>query len=332
MRSVPLAALIALAVFLAACREDTAWIDQPLNFGAEAVTVTVERGMSASEIGQALVRSGVFENLGRYRSVLRMTGGAERLRAGIYHIAPSMTARQVIGLLQSARGGGVRVTLVEGWTTAQMASRFVTAGLVSSERAFVEAVRRNPARAAWASGEASPEGFLFPDTYYFLPGQSADEIVAEMVDAFAGAVSLEAYAASVEAQGLSLREAVILASIVEREARGDEERPEVAGVFFNRLRRGMKLESCATVNYILGDWSRSLRIADTEIDHPYNTYRHAGLPPGPICHPGLSSLLAVAEPATTENLFFVYDPAQGRHVFTRTYAEHQRATREASGR
>jgi UPF0755 protein len=209
-----------------------------------------------------------------------------------------------------------------------MADALVQVGLLTDIRELADAARAHPKLQEWAPGRADLEGYLFPDTYLFVPGMSAPEIVDRMVRAFENEVDIPALTAAAASHDLTLDQAVTLASIVQREARTDDERATIAGLFFNRLHDGMKLESCATVNYALGDWSKSITIADTRLDHPYNTYRIDGLPPGPICNPGPRSLAAVISPEATENLFFVYDPALGHHRFSRTYAAHQRAIRD----
>lgn len=309
---------------------NTGWVDEPLGFAQGSLTVTIERGMSARAIGARLVEAGALPSLDRWRRLLRVTGGGNRLRPGRYHVTPAMTPRELVALLQSGVGA-VRVTVPEGWTAGRIAAALVSAELIASPASFERALASDPHLQAWGIPRPSLEGYLFPDTYLLLPGMTAEEIVAEMVTEFERAVNLTAYRASAEALGLTLDEAVTLASIIEREARTDDERPEMAGVFLNRLAAGMRLQSCATVHFAIGDWSRPLTTADTEVEHPYNTYVIEGLPPGPICNPGLPSLMAAVRPAATENLYFVYDEALGRHRFSRTFAEHQRAIRATRG-
>jgi UPF0755 protein len=179
--------------------------------------------------------------------------------------------------------------------------------------------------------DASLEGFLYPDAYIVPPDANALYLVDQMLQAFDRQVTPN-MRQSYGAQGLSLFEAVTLASIVQRETLTDEEQPLIASVFLNRLQSNMPLQADPTVQYALGYqqdsnnwWKVPLNIADLEFDHPYNTYVIPALPPGPIANPGLSSLEAVAQPADTDYLFFVLDcfadPA-GRHVFSRTYEEH----------
>ena len=176
------------------------------------------------------------------------------------------------------------------------------------------------------------EGFLFPSTYDFALAANAHDVVQRLLAAFDQHYQNEILP-KLAATGLTLREVVILASIVEREARVPDDRPLIASAFLNRLRIGMALNADPTVQYaVAGDpasveqfgyWKLELTLADLDLPSPYNTYVHAGLPPGPIANPGLAAILAVLEPADTEFLYFVARP-DGSHVFAETFAEHQR--------
>jgi UPF0755 protein len=179
-------------------------------------------------------------------------------------------------------------------------------------------------------GVTSLEGFLFPDTYEFPSDATARDVIARMLDTFGQRFTPE-LREQARAQGLTVYQAVTLASIVEREAVLPEERPIIASVFLNRLRAGMHLNADPTVQYALGYqgeghgwWKRPLLLEDLEVDSPYNTYRHVGLPPGPICNPGLAALEAVVNPADTRYLYFVANDVagDGSHVFAETLEEH----------
>jgi len=179
---------------------------------------------------------------------------------------------------------------------------------------------------------ASAEGYCFPDTYLFPRGMRPEQMLARMVERFREVVpdSLVGEAAK---GGLSRTQWVILASIVEKEARVAEERPVIAGVYLNRLRKGMRLEADPTVVYALRHWDKPISLYDLKTDHPYNTYRHRGLPPGPICNPGLPSLEAAARPARVPWLFFVTrKDGTMRHEFTKSLADHERAIAESHKR
>jgi UPF0755 protein len=166
------------------------------------------------------------------------------------------------------------------------------------------------------------EGYLYPDTYRITTQATEEEIVNMMLARFAREMTTE-FREQARAQGLTLHQAVTLASLVEREAQKDAERPRVAAVFLNRLKKGWKLESCATIQYILGEPKARLLNKDLQIDSPYNTYRNYGLPPGPIAAPGRASLQAAVNPADEGYMFFVV-AEDGRHIFSRTLQEHNR--------
>lgn len=164
------------------------------------------------------------------------------------------------------------------------------------------------------------EGFLFPDTYFFEQGLPADLVVERLLDRFKEKEPKD-FKDQAKAMKLSYPQLVTLASIVEKEARAPEERPIISGVFYNRLKKHWYLESCATVEYALGAWKSRLTYKDLDVSSPYNTYRHGGLPPGPICNPGEAALVAAAHPTPTDMMFFVAD-GQGTHRFSRYYNEH----------
>ena len=174
------------------------------------------------------------------------------------------------------------------------------------------------------------EGYLFPATYTFEGNAAPEVIVNRLLDEF-NQRFVNKYKAEILRHKLSFHELVTLASIVEREAVLEEERATIAGVFINRLAIGMKLESCATVQYALPQHKKRLMLADTRYPSPYNTYINAGLPPGPICNPGLPSLLAALKPAKTDALYFVAR-GDGGHIFTRTFAQHEAAIRKIRGK
>jgi UPF0755 protein len=164
------------------------------------------------------------------------------------------------------------------------------------------------------------EGYMFPDTYRIAAGTSEEQLVKIMVSQFDQQFTPAMRQRAAEL-GISVRDIIIMASLVEKEARVEKERPIIAGVFYNRLKQSMPLQSCATIQYILGYAKPELTVADTELPSPYNTYLNPGLPPGPIANPGLASINAVLYPAETEYLYFVADK-NGSHRFSRTYDEH----------
>jgi UPF0755 protein len=289
--------------------------------------VTVPPGADAALVGGLLERHGIVRSALAFRLWARWQGLEGRIQAGEYRFSP---AEAIPGILRRLAAGDVllhRVTLPEGLSAAEVARRLEQRGVVDAE-AFLEEVAR--ADRHWipemeGNRTGSVEGYLFPDTYHFPRGFGADRAVAAMVARFREATA-ELWALP-RPLGLSPYEVVVLASLVEREARRDSERARIAGVLYNRLRRGMPLQVDATVLYALGRHKDRVLYRDLEVDSPYNTYRRTGLPPGPIANPGLASLRAALRPEAHDYLYYVARP-DGTHVFSRTLAEHERARRE----
>jgi len=236
-----------------------------------------------------------------------------------------MTTEQVLGKL--VRGDVVThlVTLVEGLTLEEAADTLVAAQLGPRE-AFLD-LMRSPALIADLDPEAPDlEGYLFPETYRFALHTDEKTVVATLVKTFRTRFSRNVEPLLARRPGRTVRQVVTLASIVEKEAKMPGERPLIAGVYSNRLTRRIGLAADPTVIYALkkrGTWDGNIRKVDLQIDSPYNTYRYAGLPPGPICSPGLASLTAAADPADVPYLYFV-SRNDGTHVFASTLEEHNR--------
>lgn len=222
----------------------------------------------------------------------------------------------------------VRVVIPEGFEIRQIADRLETYELID-RAAFMKEIEEGVFNYEFIKGVKRSnrlEGYLFPDTYFISKEENERDIIDKMLKRFAEVV-LPLYEASPKTR--TLDETVIMASIIEREAKLDEERATVAGVFYNRIKRGMLLQSCATVQYVLKERVPVLSYADTRIDSKYNTYRYAGLPAGPIAAAGEKSFIAAISPEETDYLYFVASPDGSSHVFSRTLAEHNRASAEA---
>jgi UPF0755 protein len=260
-------------------------------------------------------------------------GLESKLKAGDYELDPARGTVAILSDISSGKVLRVNVTIPEGSTARQVARIVASRGLASEDEVMALVVHPTPellAIVGAASGDGSLEGYLFPDTYQFARGVGAHEVVRAMLRRFAEVI--QPRLAQGRALGLSDREVLILASIVEREAKVGQERPKISRVFLNRIRLGMPLQSCATVQYALPQSKDKLLLEDLTVDSPYNTYIHPGLPPGPICSPGLESVVAVLEPSSEDYLYFVARN-DGSHLFSRTYAEHLRAkARAESGR
>ncbi|HEY0594016.1 MAG TPA: endolytic transglycosylase MltG [Thermoanaerobaculia bacterium] len=291
-----------------------------------SVIVEVERGWNSGRILEHLRAKGVLRDDFVPLVYLKLLRRGDSLKAGVYEFRDPMSPVAVIDKL--ARGDVILRTVVirEGIDRFAVAEIMAAAGFGT-----VEEWNRVTAQADLVrdlSPEAgSLEGFLFPDTYKLTPGTSPARIAAVMVQNFREKFGDQLAFIST---GLSVHQTVTLASIVETEARLPGERPIIASVYLNRLRKKMRLQADPTVIYGLkleGRWNGNIRKADLQLDSPYNTYRNAGLPPGPIASPGLASLKAAASPAKTSFLYFV-SRNDGSHVFSGSLAEHNRHVQE----
>lgn len=319
------ATLVAILALVLAGAVGWAWwtLQNPIAPPDGGRDFVVPEGENAKSILERLETEGLIANAALARAVLVYALGDPPLKAGEYRFERPRTTPEVLDKL--ARGSVVAhaLTLVEGLTLTETAAALSAAGFGREEVLLRE--MENPARIADIDPLATNlEGYLYPDTYAFARGTSEREIVDTLVDTFRlrfenGIGAPEEYP--------GLRDLVILASIVEKEAAVEEERPVIAAVYANRLRRGIALYADPTIIYgmkLEGVWDGNLRKEDLRRDGPYNTYVRGGLPPGPICSPGIASLKAAASPADVDYLYFV-SRNDGSHVFSETLREHNRA-------
>ena len=311
---------VGVALALAVAAGGTAkWLLAPVNDDPSLTRVDVPSGSSLWRIATELQRAGVVRSARAFVVLARWRGVASKVRAGEYALSPSWRAARVLEQLVAGRVVTYEVVLPEGLTAAEIAARLEAATLVRAD-AFL-AVTRDPAVAREFEVEGTGlEGYLFPETYRMPHGLSAKQVARVLVDQFrAQWATLEADAS---ARGLGQKQVVTLASIVEKETGAADERALVASVLWNRLERGMRLESDPTTIYGIVDFDGNLRREHLEDEtNPWNTYRIVGLPPTPIANPGAASLAAVLRPAASEYLYFVAK-GDGTHVFARSYAEH----------
>ena len=285
-----------------------------------ATRVVIERGATFSEIARQLREQGVVAHLLPFRVMARLTKREGDVHAGAYLFPARQTEDQVLDALQT---GGAQIAawiaVPEGFTAAQIAERLQAARIGRSaafERAFL-----TQSMAVDGVKTRNLEGFLFPSTYLVSLDATPPQVVAQLTGQFLSELPRDA-AASARRLGVNVVQAVTVASLVEREAKIDADRPLIAGVIYNRLRRKMPLQVDATIEYALPEHKTALSFADPKLNSPFNTYTHAGLPPTPIANPGLPSLEAALHPAKTDSLYYVYC-GNGHHVFARTLAEHQ---------
>ena len=288
--------------------------------GARTVSFVVEPGASFWGVSAELESSGLIRNARVARWLAESERIAGQLKVGEYSISNDRSTREILHQLVQGRVVTHAVVIPEGLRAREIAARLEAAGLADPER-FLEIVFAPDAPARFGVEGPSLEGYLFPDTYRFARGVPETTIARAMVDQFLR-VRDELLR---EASGfdLSMREHATLASIVEKETGAAHERPLIAAVFLNRMKRGMRLETDPTVIYGIPDFDGNLKRRHLEDgSNPYNTYKIAGLPPGPIASPGRDALRAVIEPADSPYLFFV-SRNDGTHIFARTYREHE---------
>jgi UPF0755 protein len=286
--------------------------------------VDLPRGSRPQAIGRALAASGVVRDPLVFRVALWWSGLARQLKAGEYRFDRPMTPREVINKIAKGDVFMRPITFPEGLTIREMAETYEARGF-GPAASFAAAAAGVTLIADLDGAARDLEGYLFPETYALARHDSAGELVAMMVDRFR-AIAEPALAGEARAKGLSVRQFVTLASIVEKEASNPDERPIVAAVYLKRLRIRMALQSDPTVIYALeraGRYKGNLTKENLTFDSPYNTYRHAGLPPGPIAAPGRTALEAVAKAPDTDFLYFV-SRNDGTHVFARNLQEHNR--------
>lgn len=288
------------------------------------VRVIIPRGASFRAAADSMASAGIVDFPLAFRVYARAGGHDRQIQAGTYLLRRGTRWSDLVKAMNGGSGIINRVTIPEGFAIVQIAPVLQRALHVSPE-AVDSAVRDSALRTQLGDPAATLEGYLFPDTYVFAPGTTAQQAVEEMVKRFDRAWKPE-YDAKAAALGHTKHEIVTMASIVEKEAKLAEERPVIAAVYYNRLRDGMPLQADPTVQYSLGHHVGRVLYRDLEVQSPYNTYQHAGLPPGPIASPGGASILAALEPANVPYLYFVA-AHDGHHEFTRTIAEHDSAKR-----
>ncbi|UCE18014.1 MAG: endolytic transglycosylase MltG [Gemmatimonadota bacterium] len=285
-------------------------------------TVVVSKGMDVRSIGSLLEKEGIISGKLQFLLAVKFFGKEENLQAGRYTFPERNSIISVLNRLVQGEVAYEKVTLPEGLTAEEVAHRFKVAAAIDSQT-FLHVIADTGFIRTLELRTHNLEGYLFPSTYMVYWEMDPREIIAGMVEAFKRVFSSE-YEVRAEELGLSVREVLTLASIIEREVMVPEERPIISAVFHNRLKLGRALESCATVEYALGIHKPRLTEEDLQVQSPYNTYVYAGLPPGPICNPGKASIEAALYPADVDYLYFVSE-GNGRHIFSRSLEEHTRA-------
>ena len=302
------------------------WLNEPLSLnlpqGAQVLDLEIEPGTSANTVAEVVTGSGVALPIPLLQAWFRLSGQARQIKAGSYEITPGMTPRTLLSMLVRGDQALKSVTLVEGWNFGQ-----VRAALQKAEQLAPESAALSPEMIMekLAMPGVYPEGRFFPDTYTYAKGASDLAVLKRAVRAMDKRLDAAWAMRSPDTPLKTANEALILASIVEKETGKPADRSQIAGVFTNRLRVGMLLQTDPSVIYGLGDkFDGNLRKRDLQTDTPYNTYTRAGLPPTPIAMPGRAAMLAAVQPAPTKALYFVAR-GDGSSQFSASLDEHNRA-------
>jgi UPF0755 protein len=296
--------------------------------GEKQVIYDLKHGSGAFTVARELDEAGLLRSPDYFKLYMRLTGLQDDLKAGSYELNDGMSAHELADVLTEGKVRMVQFTIPEGWHNRQIAELMVKRGFAESEDEFLKLTRDRAILEKFKIPADSTEGYLYPETYTISHGYPLEKIHEAMILRFFDQVK-----AAEPPEDLSpekLHKKVILASIIEREAARKDELPHMSRVFMNRLDKGMRLESCATIQYLLPKPREKLYEKDLRIESPYNTYENAGMPPGPISNPGLAALKAAFHPEKGEFLFFVLKP-DGSHHFSKTFQEHVRAKKKYLG-
>ena len=299
----------------------------------QTVNVTIPSGSGTIQIGQQLEENSIISSAEKFKLWSRIKGYDSQYKAGTYALSPSMDFQTIADIIVGGKVNTVNFTVPEGYTIYQTARVIADSGLGDYDTlvSLIEAADFDYDFLDGAQNNKNKlEGYLFPNTYTIDEGMSEEQIIKVMLDEFEKqplkAITDKKLSSQHNASsGRSINEIITIASIIERECKVDEERKLVASVIYNRLEKGMPLQMCSTVQYVLGKQKEVLTYADTRIESPYNTYTNAGLPPGPICSPGLAAVQAALHPADTDYLYFVLsEKLDGTSNFSSDYAQFER--------
>ncbi len=299
---------------------------QPVDSRGGPGYFTIKSGQGVNEISEQLAAEKFIKSKWVFETYIWLKRVEGDFLAGEHKLSRKMNIQEIVEVLVSGDSleNERKITIIEGWSLDKIADYLETQGLVSREN-FFSAVEISRWRGDYDFLKEVPietvEGFLFPDTYRVFADSEAEAVIRKMLDNFDQKFTTE-FRREVAAQNRTVFETVVLASVIEREARSFEDKKMVADVFLKRLAAGIGLQSDATINYITGKQDLRPSLADLKIDSPYNTYKHRGLPPGPISNPGLDALKAAVFPSENEYYYFL-TTAEGETIFSRNYQEHQ---------
>ncbi len=297
---------------------------RPITFQG-VVYLKVEKGDSGMVVLRTLFQSGIRVSPTMFRLYYRVFPG--QINAGDYYLKSPITIASLAKILAKGREQGEKVTIPEGWTYKKIAELLVEKGIVDDTSEFMKYFDDKETLSSLGIQSSTLEGYLYPDTYYFVKGEKPLTIITRMHEQLQLKIASSGLEKAIHESTMTFQEILTLASIVEWEYQIPDEQPIIAQVFLTRLRIRQPLESCATVLYAHGKHKSYLLYSDLEIKSPFNTYKVAGLPPTPINSPSIASIRAVLFPSDTDYLYFV-SKNDGSHYFSRTYEEHLQARRK----
>lgn len=318
-RNFPFYAYIIIFLFLSLVLFAAFSPGNPPGSGQKKIYYELKSGTSGNGVAAELADAGLLASPDYFRFLLRVTGRSSKIKAGVYSLNDGMSAYEILNILSEGKVRLFALTIPEGWNRKQIAAYLKERKIIDQESEFIRITEDREVLKKYRIPAESTEGYLFPETYWVPDGYSAEKLQEEMIAHFFE--QLAEVGVKPDMDPKELHKQVILASLVEREAYHPEERPMMAQVFLNRIKKGMRLESCATIQYLLKKPRERLYEKDLKIPSPYNTYLHAGLPPGPIANPGYKALHAVFHPKPGPYLFFVLKEDRSHH-FSETFNEH----------
>ena len=297
---------------------------RPMNDDTNLQIFEVESGMTLKRVAQKLSNQKLIRSASAFQAIGLIQNKQKLIMVGEYHISPSMLPLEILQRITSGKTILYPVTIPEGYRITEIANLLEEQGLANKD-VFIQQSKN--LKLMEGVPVDSLEGYLFPETYNFSKSTSEDAIIKKMVDTFKEKAWKNNYRNRAIELGFSFHEIITLASLIEKETGKDSERKQISSVFHNRLKKNMRLQTDPTVIYAIANFDGNIRKNDLNIDSPYNTYRHKGLPPGPIASPGLKSIISALYPANTSNLYFV-SRQDGSHQFSATLNEHNRAVQK----
>lgn len=300
-------------------------LNTPVNSAGKEQLFIVNKGETAQQVALNLKKENLIRSASYFEHYIK--AGELIVLAGEYSLSPKLTTKEITKLLAAGEvlSQEKTITLIEGWNIKDMAA-YLQEKKVTPAASFISAAEKP--LSAWkfdwlsdAPKGADLEGYLFPDTYRIAKDATAEQIINKLLSNFDKKLT-PTMRAEIKQQGKTVYEIITMASVIEKEVRTPEDMKIVSGIFWDRIKYGIALQSDATLSYILDDKVGGHTIEQTKIDSPYNTYKYRGLPPGPIANPGLNAITAAVYPGFTEYVYFLSDPATGKTIYSKTLQEH----------